>query len=94
MSGGVQLPAIQLMPGDRFESKGRIWVVLARSIVPWGDSGSARTQLRVIDTTTDVARGPVNVHPPADLFITVLNRDDSLTHEQAEQNLRDGGLLP
>lgn len=89
----VRLPASQLMPGDRFASKGKTWVVLARMEAPSIASGALPdVQLRVIDTTT-VKSTPVSVTPPDDLLVEVFNRDDSITAEQAVQNLKDGGLL-
>lgn len=93
------LPANQLMPGDRFISKGRTWVVLARrEATLFDDAGNPheRVQLRTLDSTppTDHDRKPVVAYPPADLLVEVLNRDDSLTAETAVDNLRAGGLLP
>lgn len=80
------IPARSLAPGDRFLGlEGSVWVVL---------STSPHSDVIRVTRTDDGAREPRSLVPPADRMVTVLNRDDSLTTDQATDNLRKAGLLP
>lgn len=78
------IQARDLQPGDRYIGKdGGVWVVLSTS--PHSD---------IIRTIRSGTREVISAVPPKDREVHVLNRDDSLTTEQAVSNLEAAGLEP